>query len=274
MTLILVGGRGRSAYIPPSFGEWAPNLSTYTAQGLTLFSDDDMDALSETEGAPNANGLAWFNMSNPSATDVTAPNSSAILRHPTPGNSLGGGFGSGLWEIRALDLWKRGYFCAAMKLVGSGGEPYRIHNNEEKFFYPIQRFDSDNSEAGVATQFAFRGDVPDLLWDWHCDAQNGDPRFYQNTSVTCDPDNVWNMFEMYIQMNTLGNADGIWKMWINGGLAADISNIEYNKQGSTTSWSGTRMSNVRGGGDDVALTPAGGQARYFDRMTFYTSASL
>ena len=82
--------------------------------------------------------------------------------------------------------------------------------------------------------------------------------------------NQWCNIEMYLVMNTADTSDGIMKIWVDGEVAEDRSDIRY-LNGASPSWKGMRFDGTRGGGTSTTPTPAGGQVRRYNRLAFYAS---
>ncbi len=253
---------------PPSTGGFATNVPS----GLRLWFDTDMDNLAQKE-YPSPEGLRWYGYGNDEqrATDGSTPFSDAVHRVSYPGGSLGGGTGVGSLQNEGGNF-RRMYVTAMVKLVGSNGQPYRIHYNEEKWLFPVTVHE-DGSVAGSGVDFAW---ILDSRGNWatHFDAGLGAPRTTQNYPVYPINDGRWNKIEHYMQMNTPGQRDGVWRMWVNGVLAAEYTNCEFSKTNDQAGFKGIRFITVRGGSDDAQPTPAGGQFRLMDRLAVYVSEAV
>jgi hypothetical protein len=239
---------------------------------MHLWLDDDFDNLNVRE-EPNANGLRWYGYGDDDqrATESSTPFSDGVHRVTYPGNHLGGGYGVGSLQ-REEGVWPRLYVAALVKLVGSNGQPYRIHANEEKWLYPvIHTIEPRAQVAQIDWAWILDGQGN---WATHFDAGLPPGRVTQNYPVYPINDGRWNKIELYAQMNTPGNSDGVWRMWVNGVLAAEYTNCEFSRTTTQAGFFGVRFITVRGGGDDSQPTPSGGQYRLTDRLAVYVSDSL
>jgi len=236
---------------------------------LTLWFDDDLDNMAQDE-YPNANGIRLYMRGAEWRTrDASTPYSDGAVRQSYEGNSLGGGYGVGIM-LREEGVWPRQYNVAMVKFEGSSGQPYKVHANDEKTLF---------NRIAVVSTGALDNGGPNFGYDSgagyvRCFMQlpiNNAPRLYQNRPVYFQV-GQWQKVEHYIQTNTPGNANGIWRMWINGQLAAEHTNIVFtNNTTEQTGFLGTRYETVRGGGNDNGPTPPGGQARVYDRLAVYVS---
>ncbi len=75
-------------------------------------------------------------------------------------------------------------------------------------------------------------------------------------------------------MNTPGNNDGVWRMWVNGVLASEHTNVRFSNNTCQAGMFGFRFITVRGGGADAQPTPSGGQSRLMDRLAVYVSPTV
>ena len=239
--------------------------------GMQPWFDDDLDNMAQDE-FPNANRIRWGFRNNGDwrVRDATTPYSDGALRIPFPANGYGDGYGVGL-ILREEGCWPRMYTVAMEKFEGSGGQPYKVHFNEEKTVFPRTIVCADNSEDNSGPDIAYvsRNNRIEIQ------LQNGlgSPRRYQNFPVWYTTEK-WHKVEHYMQANTPGKQDGIWRMWIDGVLAADFNDILYSNNSRQVGFQGVRWETVRGGGRDNAPIPPGGQTRTYDRLAVYVSPTV
>ena len=81
----------------------------------------------------------------------------------------------------------------------------------------------------------------------------------------------WTKIEAYMALNSVGKADGIWRVWVDGQVAADRSDVAYSNTTDLSYFTGIKFTGVRGGGASTSLTPPEGQIRRYDRLAFYAS---
>ena len=78
----------------------------------------------------------------------------------------------------------------------------------------------------------------------------------------------WQHYEYVLVMNTGSQADGVFKLWVDGHLICDYGDVRWvPNAGDTHLWSGVRYHNVYGGGPGVAAD----QYEYMDHL--YVSGS-
>lgn len=256
---------------PPTGG--FVNASHFPSDLVQWF-DDDLDNMAQDE-YPNTNrlrlymrGVEWR------VQDPTTPYSDGAVRIVLPSNGYGDGYGVG-GIIREEGAWPRMYTVSMEKFEGSGGLPYKVHYNEEKTLFPRTHVVGPGGAS-----VAFDNSGPDLAYverngRVEIQLQNGlgSPRRWQNFPVYFEL-GKWQKVEHYMQANTPGKSDGIWRMWINGQLAADHNDVLYSNNAAQVGFNGVRWETVRGGGRDNGPTPPGGQFRIYDRLAVYVSPTI
>lgn len=255
---------------PPPVGDFA-DASHMPSTGMRLWFDDDLDNMAQDE-YPNANGIRLYMRGAEWRTqDASTPYSNGAVRQSYEGNGLGNGYGIGIM-LREEGVWPRQYNVAMVKFEGSNGQPYKVHANDEKtLFNRVYTVDGQPDNGGP--NFGYDSNAGYVRCFMQLPINNA-PRLYQNRPVYFQV-GQWQKVEHYIQTNTPGNADGIWRMWINGQLAAEHTNIRFsNSTTEQTGFFGTRYETVRGGGADNGPTPAGGQSRLYDRIATYVSSTV
>jgi hypothetical protein len=77
------------------------------------------------------------------------------------------------------------------------------------------------------------------------------------------PRNSWVRLEMYLKMNTPGNSDGVAKIWANGVLVADYTNIKFVNSSTQQTWANYQLAPYWGGSGGTVATP---QFVWFDHL--------
>lgn len=269
-------------------GSFTPNLPA----GLTLYTDSVFGNMNGGQnggvgentvnayglrmyGEPNANPLRagyWRNN-----TDPTAPHGPGVTDWDYLEGSTGDGWSNVYLGGDNIDKgWVRVYYAMAMYLSPN----YSMHTNGEKFFYPTVKFPTE-AQTGPVMQFRL---LADETHDGPTIGFYGDAQISESGSIYTQPTTnpvrmrkgQWVTIEMYAQLNTPGNADGIWRTWVDGQLAVENTAFRFTpaarlEQGSIAN---VRFTGTRGGGTSAYPVPAGGQFRRFNRLAFYGSTSF
>lgn len=217
-------------------------------------------------GVPNAGSLT-FVRDGRLGSDQTAPFGANYFETFYPGNHLGNGGGGATITGPGKRQWTRVYFALMMWL----SPEYSIHSNAEKFFYP--RLADENGVFSVAAMHL--GPVGGL-------GTNGPalgfwtllrPQHYmtQQNGLALIWKGQWTLVEMYLQMNTPGSANGVWRAWVNGSLAANVANMQYSDLPRPVFFDGIVFDGTRGGGASSSPTPPNGQVRRYNRLAFYAA---
>jgi hypothetical protein len=105
------------------------------------------------------------------------------------------------------------------------------------------------------------------------DAQIGQGHFNQNRNVFFKK-GKWTRLEFYVEINSPGQNNGVWRMWIDGQLATEYTNLRMYSGGTGQAYyRGIRFDGTRGCGASAVATPAGGQVRKYNRLAFYGSTN-
>lgn len=242
---------------PSSF---TPNLPS--SLGTKLVVDTRFENM--VQGVRDNHGL-MFVRDGRLGTDPSAPYGANHLETFYPGDHLGNGTGGAAIFGPEKQKWTRVYFSMMLWV----SPDYSIHSNAEKFFYP--RVADENGVVSTAPMHL--GPVGGLgtsgyaLGFWSLLR----PRHYltQQNGLALIWKGQWTLVEMYMQMNTPGKTDGVWKAWVNGHLAADVPNMQYSELNRQTFFDGIVFDGTRGGGASSTPTPPHGQFRRYNRLALY-----
>jgi hypothetical protein len=251
---------------PPTGGAEPTDFTPNLPSGLSLVTDSRFGNLLSGERL-NEDGLghAWDGRN---ATDNSAPFGSGVYEMFYAGNIRSNGDGGGILFGRDGQRWRRIYFSLMVWVP----QNYSMHSNGEKFFYP--RINTGGS-ANESTSFGWDlvgSDTPNgSTFGFVYDAQIGDGRVYQPTTAARVRKGEWQRIEFYVQMNTPGQRNGIWRVWVNGTQVVNMTNSRFSAASAQAYLDGIRFTGTRGGGSSNTPTPAGGQVRRYDRLAFYAS---
>lgn len=225
-------------------------------------------------GEPGANPGLWQN-----TTDGTAPYGSGVTDWLYPEGSLGNG-GNNVYlsgdSAQTSNNWVRVYFSMAVFFSSN----YSMHTNGEKFFYPIISFPTEASVSPVMQLTLLSDethDGPTIGWYFNSQIGGAESLYTQPTANSVRVQKgVWQIVEMYAQLNTVGNADGVWKVWVDGAEAVNATGLRFTPAARTEQGGidYLRFVGTRGGGPSDHAVPTGGQYRRFNRLSFYGSSSF
>jgi hypothetical protein len=219
-------------------------------------------------GSTNADGLEVINWTGNTVESATTFGVRSVastgggqgaraLRTWFPENHAGDGVGP-LTITVGLDGSPAHYMSVRMRYMPG----YVLHTNSEKLFYPVMQ--SRNGPIALMN-VGPRGHLAGLPFPIE-DNQPGGP-------ITADgviPIGRWFTAEFYAQMNTPGNADGIWQAWVDGVRVLNVTNKQFSRNSTTQErFDRGRLDFTRGGGPATILTPLGGQWIEVDRVAFY-----
>ena len=249
----------------PPTGSFTPFLPA----GLTLVTDTDFGNLA-AKGDYNQDGLAYF-WDSRQAWDSNAPFSSGVYETFYPGNDAGNGGGGGLLVSPAGQQWRKVYFSMMIWVPSN----YSIHTNGEKFFYPLVTTPGmplQSTSIGWWPEGSQWANSPTFGFIFNSQVGGAGSFLVQPSISTVNvTKGRWTRIEMYCAMNTPGLQDGVWRVWIDGRVAVDVSNVRYSAHPVQSYFDGIRFTGTRGGGASTTLTPPEGQVRRYDRLAFYAS---
>jgi uncharacterized protein YjdB len=252
---------------PPPTGGAAPTAFTPNLpSGLQLIVDSRFNSLAAA-GQFNSEGLAYY-WDGRHATDATAPYGSSVFETFYAGNNRGNGEGGANLYGQSGRNWRRMYFSLMMWVPAN----YSTHSNGEKFFYPIVNTNGQQTSSTMFGWAPIGSDTPNgsTFGFWY-QAQIGDDNVWQPTSGARVRKGEWTQVEFYVVMNSPGQRNGIWQVWVNGQQVVNKTDARYSAQSVQSYFDGIRFSGVRGGGASSALTPPEGQVRRYNRLAFYAS---
>jgi hypothetical protein len=206
----------------------------------------------------NADSLAYI-WDGRNATDPTAPWGPNVFETFYPGGSMGNGGGAQVFGPQD-NRWRSVYFALAIWFSPN----YSTHSNEEKLFIP--RMDIDGVESGhrLAIWNKWEPASPEITFKIM-------PQPAYGEVITDGAPLVkgrWQTVEVYLRTST-GNAnDGIIRIWVDGRVSVDRTNIRFS-DGGQAYFKGIRLEGTRGGGTSTAPVPPEGQVRRYNRLAFY-----
>jgi hypothetical protein len=241
------------------------SFTQHLPPGMTRYTDTRFGNLLPREQF-NADGLTHAYATR-NAIDDSAPMGRNVFETFYPGNHAGNGGGGGWLFSPGRQRWTRVYFSLMMWVPSN----YSIHTNSEKFFYPIINTPGFPNQ-GTAINWFPMGPANGSSFGFGLNAQIPGARwFYQSGPTARVPKGRWTRVEMYCAMNTPGRDDGVWRVWVDGAVAVDFTNVRYSAHPVQSFFDGIRFTGTRGGGASAVLTPPEGQVRRYNRLAFYYS---
>jgi uncharacterized protein YjdB len=249
----------------------ATSFTTNLPTGLFQITDSQFgNLLANTNYNEDSLAHAWDGRN---AVDITAPFGTGVYEMFYPGNHAGNGDGGGILWGRGGNQWRRVYFSLMVWLPAN----YSIHTNTEKFFYPIiytpgepdqstsigWKLIGNDTANGETFGFGFNSQVGGA----------GSLAEQPATSAVRVRKGRWARIEMYCEMNTPGQQNGVWRTWVDGQLAVNFTNVRYSASAGQSYFNGIRFTGTRGGGASAVLTPPEGQVRRYDRLAFFASGN-
>ena len=244
---------------------FVPNLPT--GVGLVNVFDSTF-ANTAAEGDYNSEGFAYY-WDGEYITGVTgAPHASTAFETRYAGNDAGNGVGGAKLQTPETSSWTKMCFALAMWVPSN----YVIHSNTEKFFYPL------TLQGGVVSAFPINwapgwqpGSGPSASTFGFGYAPSPGAGFEFQTGTARVTKGQWATVEFFMQMNTPNTSDGVLKIWVDGAVAENKTDMRYFNGAAQAVWRAMRFDGTRGGGASTVLTPPGGQVRRYNRLAFYAS---
>ena len=242
---------------------FTPNLPA----GLTMVTDSRF--LGMQKDVWSDENKMMFSWDGRITTDVSAPYGGNVFETFYAGNNAGNGEGGAiLWGSEKN--FRRMYFSLMMWVPTN----YSVHTCEEKFFYPVVNVNGSHSSSTIFGWYLLGSETANgSTFSLGMDAQIGQGRIYQPTSGAKMRKGVWQRVEFYIEMNTPGQANGVWKAWVDGQVAIDRNDVRFSNASSQATFDAIRFDGTRGCGASSVLTPPGGQVRRYNRLAFYGSTN-
>jgi hypothetical protein len=269
-----------------SFAGLYGNNNTYSGDGFGFFGNAKLPdgeapcpelgtVLSGGHTVTTTSGL-WRNV-----TDVTGPFGSGCSDMVYPEGFGNGGNNVYLTTENTLDVsWKQIYTEVMIKFSPN----YVGHSNSEKFFYPgifptnslssvslaaapnIRLLNGD-TPLGSTMSFQFNAQITGTTSEWLRSQENNPYRIVKGE---------WMAIASYARINTPGNIDGQLKVWVNGNLAVDFTDIRFSERADVNQYvfRSPRITGTRGGGVADTAQPEGGTWRRFNRVAVYGSDSF
>ena len=79
----------------------------------------------------------------------------------------------------------------------------------------------------------------------------------------------WDLMEIHAIVNTPGNVDGTYRVWINNTIVINETTKFAEFDAAQQKFTAIRITGTRGGGTDSAPVPTGGQSRRYSRFAVY-----
>lgn len=240
------------------------------ALGLSPLLETEFNGGTIGTGIPAADGLEYYGdgsfVQNAAASEQTPPN---VFRTSYPGNSAGNGAGGAM--IVANITGQRRFYLRLRAYFSPG---YVVHSNNgtEKFFYPRGAGGASDPSIGICYPETGAGSGPSgtrIGIGIIPQTVQGDGNFRPaESSPVWMGKGVINAVELFLQMNTAGQANGVFRAYINGVLHHERTTLQYTTDAAGV-WNIFRMDGTRGGGASSVLTPPGGQTRDYDYMAVW-----
>jgi hypothetical protein len=180
------------------------------------------------------------------------------------GNDLGNGAGGAKIYNREGNSGREMHFSLARWVPSN----YSIHSIGEKFFYAL--ITTNGVSAGAAPiNIAPIVEAPNGTNFGFIIIPRPGAAFVPQNGAAMVPKGQWAQIEFSMEMNTPGSSNGVIKVWVNGQVAANRSDIIYSEAPTQSVCDGVRFDGTRGGGASNTPTPAGGQVRRYNRLAFY-----
>jgi hypothetical protein len=235
---------------------WLANLGTVA----TLGEDLDFDVSGDLTFAGTRGSASNF-------SDSTAPSGDGkVVRFVYPAGAAAG-FGTGATSLVIPDNTVRIYNSFNLRLSSN----YTVHPAIQKVTYAFKT--TDQSVGGHVLGLRpgeGESDYTAGTLRWVLQTQTIEANRYRNTGSFVPVRDVWYHIETLSVMNTvLGTADGIFKMWVDGVLHMDYSNVLYSDTGGTLKWRNFALDPYYGGNTPGHTIPSECYL-FVDRWTIYT----
>jgi len=241
---------GLTKYGETTFGETEVSRTGYGTAGLLYAMDD-----AAVSGGRNV-----------AVSD--SPYGPNVFETYYPGNSRGDGWGGARIIGETGQRWKSFYFAMAVWVPTN----YSIHSNGEKWLYlhtsggsaTVINWEPDAPETPNGTTFGLwlLPDLSNASYDAWVRHPVAGPRLRKG---------VWQHLEVYLQMNTPGASNGIYRAWINGAAAVNNTSMKFYTDATQATIEGIKFDGTRGGGASDTPTPAGGQVRRYGKLAWYAA---
>lgn len=236
---------------------WEPNKPS----GLTTLGDVNFASTSGNNAGPFS--IYWdarFLTNESSAPD----NPPYAYECYYPGNHINVGDGGGMIQMTNESLGlKEWYSCSRWKFSAD----YVTHQGWEKFWYPVLR-NGRSQVIALSPPEITNGEIASYMriGDYFPLPGNDDTQVIGTETV---PKGEWVLMEAHARMNTGSNYNGMLRVWVNGVLSIELTNLRWSTSGSTDYFDWWRMTGTRGGGTANRPTPAGGQYRRCSRLSLH-----
>lgn len=272
-------GWGSGNVVIPELTGWEANKPS----GLSLIRETSFGNLL-TGTSVNADGFAIANndpanVAWSNGTDMAAPYGPNVVQWDYTGGSNPSGAADSVLYTNSTTGYVKAYFC----LAAFFSENYSWHSNGEKFWYPTIATPGQASQQTAINLRFTDGESgmdpasPINRFSFNSQIGGAGSLYYPLSDAAYLFKGQWQLVEMFIQMNTPGNQDGVWQAWIDGIKVADSNSLRFtNYPGSPQSTfnGGLRFSTTRGGGTSSVAVPAEGMFRRFNRLAYYGSTSF
>jgi hypothetical protein len=239
---------------------WLANLGNVA----TLGSDLDFDITGDLTSTG-----AFGSASN--VTDATAPSGdSKVARFVYPAGAAAG-YGTGGASLVIPDNTVRIYNSFNMRMSSN----YTVHPSNQKLSYAFKATDKSvgSHVLGIMPGSGETNYTSGVLRFNMQPQVSGEPTRYRNSGSLVPVRDVWYHIETLSVMNTvLGTADGIFRMWVDGVLHMDYTNVLFSDTGGILKWRNFSLDPYYGGNTPGHTIPTECYI-YVDRWTVYTDTA-
>jgi hypothetical protein len=203
-------------------------------------------------------------------TDATAPYSpDKVARFVYPAGAADG-FGTGQRGVDVPDDTVRVYTSFNIRLSSN----YTVHPSNQKIIYLFRTTDQSNGSMVLGIRpGSGETDYTAGTLRWNMQTQTSDATRYSNTGTPSLVRDTWYHVEMLAVMNTIaGTADGVFKVWVDGDLIFDYSNVLFTDTGGVMKWRDAAFDPYYGGNTPGHTIPSECYI-YTDNYTVYASTA-
>jgi hypothetical protein len=230
--------------LSPAFGAWYPNQPA----GYVPLAESDASGLPPT-GALLGSWAAYDPNHHLSlVTDASAPRSPGGTLQTLFPAGLSSGVGPTDWEVQFTNTPVRKlYFSMWVKIVGPDYENQGTAGTKMGFFSYGEAF-SGAGNQGYMFLVSNGSQTPGTAFRLDFIQQNNvDRRFTPNVDTRQMTVGQWHHWEAVLEENTLGQANGTFRFWLDGNLTMSYADVTYITSGATNGFFGWKWNPTWGG---------------------------
>jgi hypothetical protein len=239
-------GSGTSSYPAPSPG----TSSWYTNQpaGYVPLAESDASALPPTASLLGNWAVYDANHHLSVVNDAGAPRSPIGTFQTIFPAGLASGVGPTDWEVRFTSTpVRRLYFSMWVKIAGPDYENQPTAGTKMGFFSYAEGF-SGAGNQGYMLLVSSGTQAPGTAFTLHFVQQNNvNRRFTPNVDSRTMTVGQWHHWEAVLEENTLGQANGTFRFWLDGNLTMRYADVTYITSGATNGFWGWKWNPTWGG---------------------------